>query len=137
MATPTQLTEVNPSASPALGSGPQAVGEGRTTISPTFTYPRGIMSPWAFAVIMLGLKLYPWQAEVLEALGQGLPVALCAANGSGKTQIVIASFILWFLYSFPKGICPVTSGSWTQLSDQLWPAVYQHRKKFPRWHWTK
>lgn len=95
------------------------------------------MRPWEFAVIVLKMELYKWQAEVLEALGQGLPTALCAANGSGKTQVVIASFILWFLYSFPRGICPVTSGSWTQLSEQLWPAVYNHKNKFPSWHWTK
>lgn len=106
-------------------------------LAPNYEYPKGIMSPWQFAVVVLGLRLYKWQAEVLEALGQGLPVALCAANGSGKTQVVIASFILWFLYSFPRGICPVTSGSWTQLSEQLWPAVYNHKSKFSSWHWTK
>ena len=57
------------------------------------------MSPAKFAVGPLGLvDLYDWQLLALEAAGQRLPTAICAANGSGKTKRVIASFasLLWW-----------------------------------------
>ena len=94
------------------------------------------LSPAEFAVFVLGQRLYPWQVEVLEAVGAGKPTALCAANGSGKTASVIATLILWFLDSFPKGRCPVTSGSWMQVRQQLWPALRRYRERFPGWRWA-
>jgi hypothetical protein len=104
-------------------------------LSAHFNYPPKIVDPVTFAVSYLGLELYAWQAIVLEAIGQGLPVALAAANGSGKTRYIVAPAILWLLYHFPRAIIPVTSGSWTQLEQQLWPCLLEHRPKFPQWNW--
>jgi hypothetical protein len=106
-------------------------------IDRNFRYPEGIIPPWVFGVSILGYRFYDWQAEFLEAWGQGLPCSLCAANGSGKTQIVITTALLWFFYTYPKGIAPVTSGSERQLNEQLWPALLAHEPKFRRWHWTR
>ena len=104
-------------------------------IDPDFRYPPGVVPIWQFAVEVLGLELYPWQAVVLEAIGQGIPTALAAANGSGKTKYIVAPTILWLLYFWPRGLVPVTSGSWTQLEEQLWPCLLDHRSKFPQWYW--
>ena len=104
-------------------------------INPDFIYPEGVESPWMFAVRVLGLTLYPWQAIILEALGQGIPTALAAANGSGKTKYIVAPIVLWLLYYWPRALIPVTSGSWTQLEEQLWPCLLEHRGKFPQWNW--
>jgi len=104
-------------------------------LDPDFAYPNDVIPIWSFAVQYLGLTLYPWQAIVLEAIGQGLPTALAAANGAGKTKFIVAPAILWLLYYFPKAVIPVTSGSWTQLENQLWPNLLEHRGKFPQWNW--
>lgn len=105
-------------------------------IDRNYRYPEGVLAPWEFGSLVLGFDFYVWQGEFLEAIGQGLPCSLLAANGSGKTQIVITTALLWFLYTFPKGVAPVTSGSWTQLTDQMWPAIEAHKPKFQSWHWT-
>jgi len=104
-------------------------------LKPDFAYPEGVVEPWFFAVAVLGLQLYKWQAIVLEAIGQGLPTALAAANGSGKTRYIVAPAILWTLFYWPRAVIPVTSGSWTQLENQLWPHLLEHRSKFPQWDW--
>ena len=99
---------------------------------------RTILSPSEFAWFQLGEKsLYDWQIECLEAIGLqefgGPPVAIAAANGSGKTAKVVASTIFWFLSRFPRGQVIVTSGSFRQVEKQLWPALRVHQRKFPGW----
>ncbi len=91
------------------------------------------MSPAEFALLVLGLELYPWQVEAVEACGARRRTALVAANGSGKTACVNVVLLLWFLYTHPKGIAMVTSGSWTQLKTQLWPNLKEHAARFPAW----
>lgn len=89
-------------------------------------------SPAWFAFRHLGLDLYQWQVQALEDIGRGVmggkpPTSLVAANGAGKTQRVIAVAILWFLWRYPKGTCPITSGSWMQVEKQLFPALHSFR----------
>lgn len=93
------------------------------------------MSPAIFAEAVLGLCLYPWQVEAVEAVGMRRWTALVAANGSGKTAAVNVVLLLWFLYVYPGGIAMVTSGSWRQLKTQLWPNLEMHRALFPQWEW--
>lgn len=97
-----------------------------------------ILSPSEFAYFQLGMKsLYDWQIECLEAVGLqefgGPPVAVAAANGSGKTAKVVAAAICWFLSRFPRGQVIVTSGSFRQVEKQLWPALRVHQRRFPGW----
>ncbi|MGC4013416.1 MAG: hypothetical protein QM755_02700 [Luteolibacter sp.] len=89
-------------------------------------------SPAWFAFYHLRLHLYQWQVDALESIGEGVrhgrpPTSLIAANGSGKTQRVIAPAILWFLWRYPRGWCPITSGSWLQVEKQLFPALHAFR----------
>lgn len=91
------------------------------------------MSPGEFAIRVLKLRPYPWQLEVMEAVGMGWPCSVVAANGSGKTANCVAPLILWFLYTYPKGQVVFTSGSFRQIKKQLWPAIKRFRKKFPSW----
>lgn len=88
--------------------------------------------PAYFAWRNLGLDLYGWQAEALRALGYqahgGRPVAVAAANGSGKTAALIAPAVAWFLTRYPRGKVVITSGSWNQLQNQLWPALERFGK---------
>jgi len=102
-----------------------------------FAYPTGVLPPWAFAISVLGVKdLYAWQAECMEAVGQKLPTCLLAANGSGKTRHIIAPLLLWFLFSFPRGVAKMTSGSWQQIQEQLLPALDAHRARFEPLGWS-
>jgi phage terminase large subunit len=97
-------------------------------------------SPAWFAWYHLGLDLYPKQVEALESVGMGVmngapPTSVVAGNGSGKTQRIIAPAILWFLWRYPRGWCPVTSGSWLQVEKQLFPALHTFRSHplFRKW----
>lgn len=97
-------------------------------------------SPAFFAWYHLGLDLYPKQVEALESVGVGVrngkpPTSFVAANGSGKTQRVIAPAVLWFLHRYPLGRCPITSGSWLQVEKQLFPALhsFQSHPLFRSW----
>lgn len=93
--------------------------------------PEGKLSPAMFAYRYLGMTLYPWQMEAVEACRhRRAEVAVVAANGSGKTAAVNVVLLLWWLYAFPKGRCAVTSGSWQQLENQLWPALRVHEHLF-------
>ena len=92
------------------------------------------MSPTEFCVKNLGLIPYVWQIEAMESVALCQPSSVVAANGSGKTDRLVAPLILWFLHTYPKGKVVFTSGSFRQLSNQLWPAVRKHRSKFPNWN---
>ena len=91
------------------------------------------MTPSEFCVRRLGIIPYVWQIEAMESVAMGQPSSVVAANGSGKTDRLVAVLILWFLYTYPKGKVVFTSGSYRQLSNQLWPSVKKHRDKFPEW----
>ncbi len=95
------------------------------------------LSPTEFAALRLGMTPYEWQAECLEAFGLqaegGPPVAIVAANGSGKTANIVAPAVLWFLHRYPRGQVVVTSGSFRQVEKQLFPALAAHRWLFPGW----
>lgn len=94
------------------------------------------LSPAQFAWKRLGLDLYDWNIDALEATGRGEKVAVRAANGSGKTTMVVAPLILWFLSAYPRGWVPITSGSFRQVEKQLWPALKRFRPLFPDWKWN-
>ena len=70
---------------------------------------------------------YRWQAECMEAVAMqpesGMPTAVAAANGSGKTTGLIGVLVAWFFYKYPRGKVIITSGSFNQLQNQLWPAL--------------
>jgi len=95
------------------------------------------LSPAEHACLELRKTPYDWQIDALEAIGlqeQGGPrVAIAAANGSGKTNDLIAPAISWFLRKYPLGWVVVTSGSWNQLKNQLWPSLMGLKEMNPGW----
>jgi phage terminase large subunit len=93
-----------------------------------------MISPTEFCVKKLNLIPYLWQIEAMESVAMGQPTSVVAANGSGKTDRLVAVLVLWCLYSFPKAKVVFTSGSYRQLMNQLWPAIRKHRTKFPAWN---
>jgi len=89
-----------------------------------------------FARSALGLNPYSWQARVLCAIENKFPVALATCNGAGKTSIILGSAVLWFLWHFPRGRCVITSGSWTQLTEQLFMGLREFSTKPPFRGWS-
>ncbi len=84
-------------------------------------------TPNGFASSILGMNLYDWQRDVLEALMPvGSKVTLRAANESGKTGIVATAFVIWHLALFPGSQVVCTSGVWRQVVEQLW----RHLRKY-------
>lgn len=80
-----------------------------------------------FPRLMLGLEVYPWQENVLDALcHKHSRVALKAANGSGKTSIVAAAAVVWHLVMFKGALCVCTAGVYRQVADALWPYIKRY-----------
>lgn len=97
--------------------------------------------PAIHAYDVLGLDLYQWQVETLHAIHEqaheGSPMALRAANESGKTTYVVAAAVDWFLTEYPRGKVVITSGAFRQVKDQLWPALEKFRNWHPDWKYTQ
>ncbi len=84
-----------------------------------------------FGEVFLNKSYYPKQAEALNALDNfGSMVSLASCNGGGKTNEVIVTAILAHLV-IHKGHCIATSGSWSQLKDQLMPALKSYQPRLP------
>jgi phage terminase large subunit len=96
---------------------------------------RMLANPANFSEIVLGIKLYPKQRQALEACEEPGWVSIAAANGMGKTRCLIPTLVLWHQTVWPGGIVKVTSGSYPQIEDQVWPAIVEHKDKFPGWKW--
>lgn len=87
------------------------------------------------------LKIYKWQAEELFRLAGYIDMSkldepkkrptdkvplyynLVAANGSGKDQVVICAFAVWFAMSKVRSRCVITSSSYEQLKDQTFKYI--------------
>ena len=69
-------------------------------------------------------KLYPWQIEILKRFSLDVPaddmirMAIIAANGSGKSQYILAPCAAWMAVVFEKSLSYVTSSSASQLDTQ-------------------
>lgn len=92
-------------------------------------------SPVGFARIQLGLELYRWQELVLwDILNASMPVALAAANGSGKTSTIAAPALLWHCLMFPGSEVVTTAGVFRQVKEQLWGQIKRfHGRLGPLW----
>jgi hypothetical protein len=83
---------------------------------------------------VLGIKSYNWAEKVFADLDKrGAAVVVKAANGSGKTQFLAAPAVLWHASVFPRSLAIVTSGTFRQVREQLFPAIHMHAGKFRGW----
>ncbi len=70
------------------------------------------------------VKVHDWQIEMLLYLGQKRPnkekirAMLLAANGSGKSQYVLAPFAVWMSLVFKESLTVITTASGDQLDTQ-------------------
>lgn len=82
----------------------------------------------------LQLAPYPWAESIFADLDRrGAAVAVKAANGSGKTTVIVAGAALWHAAVFPKSLTICTAGVFRQVKEQLFPSVRSHAHRFRGW----
>lgn len=90
-----------------------------------------------FGIETLGLPLYRWQEDVLapfdDLATELVQVSLCTPNGSGKSSVVIPTLALGMLALYPRATVVISTADGRQLKNQILPAIYSHRAKFPHW----
>jgi len=79
-------------------------------------------------------SLYKWQKDVMtDVFEPTSQVALCTANGVGKTQDIVANTGLAWMSAYPAGQVVSTAGVSRQIKDQLWPVLRSKLAPYPRW----
>lgn len=87
---------------------------------------------------LLGLPLYDWQRKVLRDVSKrNSRTLLRCANGGGKTTHIAAPLVLWHALVYDRSTTVLTSGSWRQVKEQLFPAIRQHSYRFPGWKFNR
>jgi hypothetical protein len=97
--------------------------------------PRARIGPVEFTEAVLSIRPYQWQREALCHIACGHPTAVTAANGTGKTSVVLVSSALWCLFNWPSARVIVTSASWGQLRKQFFDNIrlFRFHPFFRRW----
>jgi phage terminase large subunit len=92
-----------------------------------------------FAYSVLGIRPYKWQGEVALSVESGMPTALAACNGSGKTTTCFPLVALYLLYTFPKAQIVYLSASNAQVTRQFFPNLhnYADRPAFKGWRFLE
>ena len=70
-----------------------------------------IFPPSAFADMVLGYTLYPKQKAIVDEFRNQhgrVKVSVVAANGSGKSSIIIPTIALWSLVNVPQARIVIT-----------------------------
>lgn len=95
------------------------------------------LNPVTFAICVLGMRLYAWQARLLMSVWSGKPTAARTPNGAGKTSIIIVVLALCMLHEFPGATVVLTSATFRQVRDQMFAALKGHEKKFTGWKFNE
>lgn len=96
-------------------------------------------TPIGFAELILGMKLYPWQEDILNWYIRPTPRtlgAVCTPNGAGKSSGVVAALALWWASIYQEGKVVITTKDAKQLEEQLYPSLERHRGRFSGWKWV-
>lgn len=97
-------------------------------------------SPIWFAEEVLKQPLYLWQDWTLTQIEdprKRAKVSLAAPNGSGKSERVIATAALWWVWAHLRATVVITTKDGKQLDNQIWPAIRKHAEKFPEWKFNE
>lgn len=96
----------------------------------SFESPLDILVLYDDDILEHKVKVHPWQANKLRSAGRKrankdevIFEALIAANGSGKSQFVLAPFVVWMALNFIESLTIVTTASGEQLDTQAFRYV--------------
>jgi phage terminase large subunit len=83
-----------------------------------------VRDPVLFASHVLGLDLWPREAEILRSIKAQRRTAIKACHGVGKT-FTLAVVALWWLARYREGIVLTTSSTQRQVRTQLWLEIHR------------
>ena len=83
-----------------------------------------VRDPVLFASHVLGLDLWPREAEILRSIKTQRRTAIKACHGVGKT-FTLAVAALWWLARYREGIVLTTSSTQRQVRTQLWLEIHR------------
>ncbi len=83
-----------------------------------------VRDPVLFATHILGVDLWPREAEILRAIRDLRRTAIKACHGVGKT-FTLAVAALWWLARYPEGVVLMTSPTQRQVRTQLWLEIHR------------
>lgn len=85
----------------------------------------------------LKVPIYDWQAAAIQPYEQchrkRVKVSVCAPNGAGKDDRIIAGLALWWVTVHARGRVVITTKDSRQLDDQTYASIRKHQGKFPGW----
>lgn len=81
--------------------------------------------PVAFARVVLGLRPWSLQEEVLQLVARNSRVAVAGAHAVGKDWLASVA-LLWYLFTRPKAIVLSTAPTERQTRKLLWAAIHSH-----------
>jgi len=93
---------------------------------------RALSIPSGYATIKLGLDLHPKQKEIIDAIFKDKRVSFRAANGVGKTSVVVAAAILYAIDVLNAQVIS-TSATYRQITSQLIPCLRRYAHLYPTW----
>lgn len=98
-------------------------------------------TPAGFALATLKMPLTPKQAAVMNSLAfSNSSTTTVCCNEAGKTTKMITGLVLWHCALFPRrgenGGIITTSGSWSQIVNQLTPALKSYEGRFAGMGWA-
>ena len=81
-----------------------------------------IADPVLFAKLLLDLKIWAKQEEILRSVQNHSRTAVKACHASGKTFIAAAA-VLWWITTNTDGIAVTTAPTWTQVERVFWNEI--------------
>ena len=110
-----------------------------------FASPLDLLTVYDDDVNSGAVSVHEWQKKKLKALGRKLTdeeilfECLLAANGSGKSQFILAPFVVWMSLNFVESLTIVTTASGEQLDTQAFRYIsrlcekinFAHKSDYP------
>jgi hypothetical protein len=91
-----------------------------------------ISRPSGYATVKLGMDLHKTQKDIIDTLFREKKVIFRAANGTGKTSIVLVASILYALDILNAQVVS-TSATYRQVTAQLIPCLRRYSHLYPSW----
>src|SRR5579862_4563336 len=99
-------------------------GNGGLTPEQIAMFKNVVRDPVLFASHVLGLDLWPREAEILRSIKTHRRTAIKACHAVGKT-FTLAVAALWWLARYRDGIVLITSSTQRQVRTQVWLEIHR------------
>lgn len=97
---------------------------------------KALSTPAGYAKVKLGIDLHPKQKDVLESVFRDKKCVFRAANGVGKTSMVLVVAILYAIEILNAQVIS-TSATYRQVTSQLMPCLKKYQHLYPGWEFLE